>query len=67
MRVLCVFHPRYRGTPPGFACIPMAPGRLWDRVEAIKRSARLGQSGSSRPSEVSCILQAFWRCSFLSL
>ena len=29
----------------GFACVPIAPGSLWDRVEAIKRAARSGQSG----------------------
>jgi predicted ATPase len=30
----------------GFECVPIAPGSLLDRVEAIKRSARSGQSGS---------------------
>ena len=29
----------------GFACVPIAPGSLLDRVEAIKRAARSGQSG----------------------
>jgi predicted ATPase len=28
----------------GFACVPIAPGNLLDRVEAIKRSTRSGQS-----------------------
>ena len=40
----------------GFALVPIAPGSLLDRVDAIKRAVRLGQSGSSRPNEVSCIL-----------
>jgi len=26
----------------GFALVPIAPGRLWERVEAIKRFARSG-------------------------
>jgi predicted ATPase len=29
----------------GFELVPIAPGSLRDRVDAIKRSARLGQSG----------------------
>jgi predicted ATPase len=32
----------------GFELLPIAPGSLLDRVEAIKRSASVGQSSSSR-------------------
>jgi predicted ATPase len=34
----------------GFACVPIAPGSLLERVDAIKRSAGSGQSGSSQPN-----------------
>src|SRR5437870_13585623 len=45
----------------GVALVPMVPGSLVARVEAIKCFARSGQSGSSQPKEVSCILQACGR------